>query len=148
MIKMLLVSAAQAAPACTHCGSCRAAVCIYESSDVTRAVWFFLLQAETHSDSPTPEDFASLCAAISAKQYKQLLQLDQLKLEQAAGRVFTGFSEGEIDFAPTFKVRAVLVVLVITMARACCWNALRSQAGVRITTDSEAGGTVRQVVIQ
>jgi hypothetical protein len=67
------------------------------------------LQAETHSDSPTPEDFASLCAAISEKQYGQLLPLDQLKLEQAAGRVFAGFSEGEINFAPTFKVRAVVV---------------------------------------
>jgi hypothetical protein len=62
------------------------------------------LQAETHSDSPTPEDFASLCAAINARQFPQLLQLDQLKLEQAAGHVFAGFTEGEIDFAPTFKV--------------------------------------------
>jgi hypothetical protein len=62
------------------------------------------VQAETHADSPTPEDFASLCDAISARQFPQLLQLDQLKAEQAAGRVFAGFQEGDIDFAPTFKV--------------------------------------------
>ncbi|WIA30252.1 hypothetical protein OEZ86_000342 [Tetradesmus obliquus] len=61
-------------------------------------------QAETHADSPTPEDFASLCAAISSRQWPQLLALDQLRQEQAAGRVFAGFSEGKIDFAPTFKV--------------------------------------------
>jgi hypothetical protein len=64
-----------------------------------------LLQAETHAETPSREDFDSLCAAISERQYPQLLQLDQLKLEQTAGRVFAGFSEGEIDFAPTFKVR-------------------------------------------
>ncbi len=61
-------------------------------------------QAHTHSDSPTPEDFSSLCLAVSSGRFSELLELDQLKREQAARRVFAGFEEGHIDFAPTFKV--------------------------------------------
>lgn len=34
---------------------------------------------------------------------EELLHLDQLNLERAAGRVFMGFHEGRIQFAPTYK---------------------------------------------
>lgn len=61
-------------------------------------------QAVTHSDSPTPEDFASLCDEITSQRFGKLLPLDQLMRERDAGRVFFGFREGLIDFAPTFKV--------------------------------------------
>jgi hypothetical protein len=62
-------------------------------------------QAITQSDSPTPEDFASLCDSITHQQYDQLLPLDQLLRERDACRVFCGFREGAIAFAPTFKVQ-------------------------------------------
>jgi hypothetical protein len=68
-------------------------------------------QAETQADSPTPEDFAALSAAVRQRQFVRLLQLDQLAREMAAGRVFSGFSEGAIGFAPTFKVHARGAVL-------------------------------------
>lgn len=61
-------------------------------------------QATTQSESPTPEDFSSLCAAISERRFGELLPLDQLARERQAGHVFHGFCEGSIEFAPTFKV--------------------------------------------
>jgi hypothetical protein len=66
--------------------------------------FLFVLQALTQSDSPTPEDFASLSDAITSQRYEELLPLDQLARERNAGRVFCGFREGSIHFAPTFKV--------------------------------------------
>lgn len=62
------------------------------------------MQANTQSDSPTPEDFESLCAAIAQQRYDELLPLDQLQHQRDAGAVFSGFSEGSIAFPPTFKV--------------------------------------------
>ncbi|KAJ4906948.1 DNAse I-like superfamily protein [Raphanus sativus] len=37
--------------------------------------------------------------------WKALLEKDQLKIEQRAGRVFQGWEEGKIYFAPTYKYR-------------------------------------------
>ncbi len=43
-------------------------------------------------------------AHIAAKAYGELLQHDQLHAEMAAGRVFSGFSEGgPVTHPPTFK---------------------------------------------
>eukprot|EP01113_Clastostelium_recurvatum_P035687 TRINITY_DN5001_c0_g1_i4.p1 TRINITY_DN5001_c0_g1~~TRINITY_DN5001_c0_g1_i4.p1 ORF type:complete len:1079 (-),score=249.45 TRINITY_DN5001_c0_g1_i4:68-3304(-) len=39
---------------------------------------------------------------VADKDYEPLLRADQLIAEQAAGRVFQGFKEGPIDFAPTY----------------------------------------------
>lgn len=72
------------------------------------------LQAATQADSPTPEDFAALCADVAAGRFQELLQLDQLRREQAAGRVFAGFSEGTIGFAPTFKVTSASTTISAT----------------------------------
>lgn len=58
----------------------------------------------TQSDSPTPEDFKSQCELITQQRFDELLPLDQLQRELSAGRVFAGFKEGAITFAPTFKV--------------------------------------------
>lgn len=35
---------------------------------------------------------------------ERLLEYDQLEVERAKGRVFKGFKEGKVTFAPTFKV--------------------------------------------
>eukprot|EP01018_Ginkgo_biloba_P013710 Gb_30199 [translate_table: standard] len=43
---------------------------------------------------------------IDKKDWKTLQQSDQLKMEQKAGRVFEGWREGYIDFAPTYKYAA------------------------------------------
>lgn len=41
--------------------------------------------------------------AAAMKDYKTLLQYDQLKLSQAAGQTFKNYVEGDIAFAPTYK---------------------------------------------
>jgi hypothetical protein len=41
---------------------------------------------------------------IKAGHYEQLLALDQLQQEIREGRALSGFREGGINFAPTFKV--------------------------------------------
>ncbi|XP_057801444.1 type I inositol polyphosphate 5-phosphatase 8-like isoform X2 [Salvia miltiorrhiza] len=51
---------------------------------------------------------ASVCGDDTYQQlerndWQALLQKDQLRLEQKAGRVFQGWEEGEIYFAPTYK---------------------------------------------
>ncbi|KAG7027968.1 Type I inositol polyphosphate 5-phosphatase 8, partial [Cucurbita argyrosperma subsp. argyrosperma] len=40
---------------------------------------------------------------LRKKDWQALLEKDQLKLEQKAGRVFEGWEEGRIQFAPTYK---------------------------------------------
>lgn len=40
---------------------------------------------------------------IQKEDWKVILECDQLKTEQAAGRVFEGWEEGSIAFAPTYK---------------------------------------------
>ena len=41
---------------------------------------------------------------VEAADWAQLMRADQLKAAQQAGDAFVGFSEGEMNFAPTFKV--------------------------------------------
>ena len=40
---------------------------------------------------------------VRDKQYKSLLDYDQLTVEKMSGRVFMGFKEGRINFPPTYK---------------------------------------------
>ncbi|KAJ1648423.1 Inositol-1,4,5-trisphosphate 5-phosphatase 1 [Coemansia erecta] len=40
---------------------------------------------------------------VSAKQVQSLMMYDQLSLQMASGKVFRGYSEAEIHFAPTYK---------------------------------------------
>jgi|AntRauMFilla1563_2_1112583.scaffolds.fasta_scaffold107104_1 hypothetical protein len=47
--------------------------------------------------------FEEVVAMIEARKYQQLLPLDQLSKERANGRVFRGFREGQVCFAPTYK---------------------------------------------
>jgi len=75
----------------------------------------FLVQAITQADSPTQEDFKALCGEISAGTLQPLQELDQLKREQAAGRLFVDFVEGPIGFPPTFKVSMAVE------SCCCCW---------------------------
>ncbi|KAG8374298.1 hypothetical protein BUALT_Bualt11G0117200 [Buddleja alternifolia] len=50
---------------------------------------------------------ASICGdtyeLLERNDWQALLEKDQLKIEQKAGRVFEGWEEGEIYFAPTYK---------------------------------------------
>ncbi|CAL0326826.1 unnamed protein product [Lupinus luteus] len=43
---------------------------------------------------------------LKMNNYQALLEMDQLRIEQRAGRVFKGWSEGGIYFAPTYKYLA------------------------------------------
>ncbi|XP_059646996.1 type I inositol polyphosphate 5-phosphatase 8-like [Cornus florida] len=43
---------------------------------------------------------------LKKNDWQALLEKDQLKIEQRAGRVFTGWEEGRIYFAPTYKYLA------------------------------------------
>lgn len=40
---------------------------------------------------------------IAAKNYDALVACDQLSIEKNEGRVFVGYDEGKIAFAPTYK---------------------------------------------
>lgn len=42
-------------------------------------------------------------ALLQKNDWRALLEKDQLQIEQKAGRVFTGFEEGPIEFMPTYK---------------------------------------------
>ncbi|GKV05768.1 hypothetical protein SLEP1_g17737 [Rubroshorea leprosula] len=41
--------------------------------------------------------------SLTKNEWQALLEKDQLKIEQKAGRVFKGWEEGRICFAPTYK---------------------------------------------
>ncbi|KAL2502879.1 DNAse I-like superfamily protein [Forsythia ovata] len=53
---------------------------------------------------------ASVCdetyELLKMKDWQALLEKDQLRIEQKAGRVFNGWDEGKIYFAPTYKYLA------------------------------------------
>lgn len=53
--------------------------------------------------TPTSDEMASILSLIDERDYTALLSADQLKAEMHSGKVFIGFSEGKIDFPPTFK---------------------------------------------
>jgi hypothetical protein len=78
-------------------------------------------QAETLSETPTPEDHASIVARVQSESYRELLATDQLAREMAAGRVFVGFSEAAIEFPPTFKVTKGVAGLSYGMKRSPAW---------------------------
>lgn len=40
---------------------------------------------------------------VQHKEYDKALEFDQLRIAMREGKVFDGFAEGDIDFAPTFK---------------------------------------------
>lgn len=40
---------------------------------------------------------------VRRKDYASLLRKDQCKIEMAAGNIFQGLQEGNIDFPPTYK---------------------------------------------
>lgn len=48
-------------------------------------------------------NYDQVCQLICARELAPLLLCDQLKREQKAGKVFRGFTEPDINFAPTYK---------------------------------------------
>ncbi|KAL4572023.1 hypothetical protein LXL04_018791 [Taraxacum kok-saghyz] len=42
-------------------------------------------------------------ALVEERNWRALLENDQLRIEQRSGRVFSGWNEGKIDFPPTYK---------------------------------------------
>ncbi len=57
-------------------------------------------------DSPEHlANFAKVAEMIENKQWGDLMEHDQLRLEMARGAVFNGFTEGAMAFSPTFKVK-------------------------------------------
>ena len=49
-------------------------------------------------------EFEEAVSMVEAENWKGLLERDQLRLEQAKRRIFVGFQEGDVDFAPTYRV--------------------------------------------
>ena len=47
--------------------------------------------------------------AIDARRWGALLAADQLRNARTAGYAFAGFSEGDAEFAPTFKARVISI---------------------------------------
>ncbi|KAJ0979484.1 hypothetical protein J5N97_014958 [Dioscorea zingiberensis] len=54
---------------------------------------------------------------LKRNDWEALLEKDQLRIEQKAGRVFTGWEEGKIYFPPTYKYRANSDNYVVTTAK-------------------------------
>ena len=54
----------------------------------------------------TPSEFQRVNALIKQGQYDSLVRCDQLRQQMQLGSVFYGFSEGEISFAPTYRMVA------------------------------------------
>jgi Endonuclease/Exonuclease/phosphatase family 2/C2 domain len=59
-------------------------------------------QGDDHS--PSKEQFDEMVELVKEKQFDRLFEHDQLTHQRENGEVFDGFSEGPINFAPTFKV--------------------------------------------
>eukprot|EP00253_Pinus_taeda_P001128 PITA_01128 len=66
-----------------------------------RIIWFGDLNYRLASASP-----GITMSMIQKEDWEAILECDQLKMEQAAGRVFEGWVEGSIAFAPTYKYAA------------------------------------------
>lgn len=56
---------------------------------------------------------------VAKKDWETLLEKDQLKLEQDAGRVFEGWREGLITFAPTYKYIANSDLYTLALEKEC-----------------------------
>ena len=52
----------------------------------------------------TEAHFTEVCAMIRRRDWNALLAADQLRWVRRKGEAFSGFQEGKINFAPTFKV--------------------------------------------
>ncbi|KAI9085854.1 hypothetical protein K1719_032268 [Acacia pycnantha] len=50
--------------------------------------------------------YGDTCELLEKNDWLALLEKDQLRIEQRAGRVFEGWNEGTISFAPTYKYLA------------------------------------------
>lgn len=48
--------------------------------------------------------FKHVVGLVNDKKYTEIAKLDELRKESASGKVFVGFAEGNLAFAPTFKV--------------------------------------------
>ncbi|KAL1819706.1 hypothetical protein ACET3Z_014575 [Daucus carota] len=64
--------------------------------DHDKIIWLGDLNYRLASDDETNE-------LLDKKDWQALLEKDQLKLEQRAGRIFEGWEEGQISFPPTYK---------------------------------------------
>ncbi|GBG67088.1 hypothetical protein CBR_g78869 [Chara braunii] len=59
---------------------------------------------EGYPTTPRKSVFNEVVEKIKLKSFKDLLSNDELTKERKAGQVFADFKEGEINFAPTFKM--------------------------------------------
>lgn len=66
-----------------------------------RIIWFGDLNYRL-----APPDARITMSLIQKEDWKAILESDQLKMEQAAGRVFEGWVEGSIAFAPMYQYAA------------------------------------------
>lgn len=58
-------------------------------------------------------EFEEAVSMVEAENWKGLLERDQLRLEQAKRRIFVGFQEGDVDFAPTYRVTSLCVCVCV-----------------------------------
>ena len=71
--------------------------------------WFGDLNYRVHiKDGPgcdTAEEYKLVQKLITGREYEILIGHDQLRRDMAAGRVFCGFKEHRINFAPTYRMK-------------------------------------------
>jgi hypothetical protein len=55
-------------------------------------------------EAPHEAHFAAVSDLVEKSSWAELAKWDQLKRAQKAGEAFVNFTEGPLDFKPTFKV--------------------------------------------
>lgn len=50
------------------------------------------------------KNFKETVKMINENKFEELRSKDQLQLEKEKKNIFLGFSEGELNFAPTYKI--------------------------------------------
>ena len=93
----------------------------------------------TCDGTPVDAEFrAAVHKSISLQNYEVLLQGDELKIEQEAGRVFSGYETPEPKFAPTYKVQRSLPYAEYNPLRTPSYTdriLVHSLPGAKITND-------------
>ncbi|KAJ0977662.1 hypothetical protein J5N97_013136 [Dioscorea zingiberensis] len=80
--------------------------------EISKVIWLGDLNYHlTTSRNDTQEQL------VLRNDWQALLEKDQLRIEQKAGRVFTGWKEGRIYFPPTYKYLANSDNYVVNVAK-------------------------------
>ena len=93
-----------------------------------------------HTDRATNRHLRTVMGAIDARRWGALLAADQLRNARAAGYAFAGFSEGDAEFAPTFKAR-------VSASHASAYFIIDTSYSSSVGEDGRGGETTRAYLL-